>query len=336
MNHLKKIIIGILFCTFGITLLTIPDNQILKTNKKKISNNFDKPKSTNKVSSKKTFFFFIIIGIVVIVVIILIISLIVWLIKRRNNKLAKEDFLSKKCYFTYVSNVMKICFGSAKISIAMDTIFFNKDISSETKQQFNFYKILANDQNLKNSLIAFYYSVATFFFEIDGHLLKVCYDPNNNSNTPLTQMSKNFNETTFVDRIMYDDIFSFNKTNATRPLSENEKQLLNSKNYVDLFKTIMHQDTIPYYEEEKIIQKQQLLNSFGCALVTTQNEKLPLFEYCHAIYMKIKDIYSELTTFFSKPENKKHSNKYKLKIDSAMNAINTFLEIKQKNTQSPS
>ena len=316
-NDNKKKIIIALCCIFAIALLTIPflekDNQIPKTNKEEILNN------TNKISSKKTFLFFIIIGIAV--VIILIISLIILFIKRHNankNKIDNnannlEDFLSRRCYFFLYNAEIIISFGDKNIDyISSKTLFIN-DISSKAKQQFNFYKTLANDQNLKNSLITFYELAVNFFFEIDGHLLRAHY--NNNKNTPLGQMSKNFNGETFFNQTIYDDIFKFYKTDATRPLSDEEKKLLNDSNYVNLFKIIMQQDTIPYYEEE--------------------NKQLPLFEHCHAVYMQIKAIYEELTDFFNEERNEEHSNKYKTKIDNAMNEINNFLKIQPENNQPP-
>ena len=323
-NNKRKIIIA-LCCVIVITLLTIPflkkDNQIPKTNKKEILNNFDEPKSTNKVSdqsnkkeisndfetpkapnqevsSKKTFFFFIIIGIVVV---ILIISLIVWLVKRHE---LLEDFLSKRCYFILnneVDNELIIGFGDENIDDAPSTILFNRDIYS--KQQ-EFYQNLQNNADLKNALDNFNKMITNFLFQIDGHLLKAYYNQNNNSNTSLGQMSKNFNKKTLANQEIHDEIFKINISDATRPLSEDEKQLLNSKNYVDLFKTIAQKKVLPYYEEE--------------------NEKFPLFEHCHAMVKLVIDIHQELTTFFSKPENKKHSDKYKTKIDNAMNVIKNF------------
>ena len=305
-NNNKKIIIA-LCCVFIITLLTIPflkkDNQTLKTNKKEISNNFNESKFTNKVSKKKIVF--VIIGIVVV---ILIISLIILFIKKRNNNNKElEAFLSKRCDCNFVSYIT-IYFGTEEIDYSGQEVFFNKDINSEAKRQFNFYKTLANDQNLKNILIVFYERIIVFFFQIDGHLLQAFYDQNNNSNTPLGQMSKNFNKDALIKQ-RYIMIFKFEKINATRNLSDEEKQLLTNKKYVDLFKTIMQQDTIPFYEE--------------------QTKKLPLFKNCYAAYIMIKTIYEELTAFFSKAENKKHSNKYKTNIDNAMNEIKKCLEIKQ-------
>ena len=307
-NNNKKIIIA-LCCVFIITLLTIPflkkDNQTLKTNKKEISNNFNESKFTNKVSKKKIVF--VIIGIVVV---ILIISLIILFIKKRNNNNKElEAFLSKRCDCNFVSYIT-IYFGTEEIDYSGQEVFFNKDINSEAKRQFNFYKTLANDQNLKNILSVFYERITEFLSKIDGHLLKAYYDQNDNSNTPLEQMSKNFNENFLANQTIYGTIFKVNKNNATRPLSEEEEELLDDKNYVDLFKTIMQQDNIPYYEE--------------------QNEKLPLFEHCHTTYTIIKKLYStELPRFFNTEGNKKYLDKYKNNIDNAMNEIKKCLEIKQ-------
>ena len=350
-NNKKKIIIA-LCCAVAVILLTIPflgkDNQTPKkisnqSNKKEIFNNFNESKSTNKVSKKKIVF--VIFGIVVV---ILIISLIILFIKRNttddnnnnknkidntNNNKALEAFLSQRCFgYNLCNPKIQIIFGNnlqEPIYISEIMLFF-KDINSKAKQQFKFYQILANDQSLKDSLITFYKLTIDFFFEIDGYLLKAYYDQNNNNNTPLGQMSKNFNENTLIDQERI-KILEFDKTDATRDLSDEEKQLLLNNDYVNLFKTIMQNKNLPYYVEQNIIQKQQLLNNHGSIL----NEKLPIFEHCHAIYMKIKDIYSELTTFFSKPENEEHSNKYKAKIDNAMKAINNFLEIQQENNQPP-
>ena len=314
-NNKKKIIIA-LCCIFAIALLTIPflgkDNQIPKKinnqiNKKEISNDFETPKVPNQeVSSKKTFLFFIIIGIVAIVVVILIISLIIFFIKKRNNK----DFLSKGCYFVCTSDEIKIYFGLEKIDYLGNESFYDTDIY---RKQQKFYQDLQNNENiiyLRVALTTFYKRITDFLFQIDGHLLKACYDPSNQRDIPLAQMSKNFNEKTLVNQTLHDEIAKIEKIDATRPLSENEKQLLNSKNYVDLFKTIMQQDTIPYYEE--------------------QNEKLPLFEHCHTTYTIIKKLYStELPRFFNTEGNKKYLDKYKNNIDNAMNEIKKCLEIKQ-------
>ena len=169
-----------------------------------------------------------------------------------------------------------------------------------------------------------------FLFQIDGRLLQACYDPNNNNNnnTPLEQMSKNVKD--IIDNEKYKEynwipILQFSKSIPVCEIDFVEKDFLIKKDYVNLFKRIICSTFACYY------QKKSVLPLYYRNPKTT--EKLPLFEHCHAVYVKIKAIHEELTAFFNKQGNEEHSNKYKTVIDDKMNKIDDFLKIPQiKNT----